>query len=402
VASSLSHIIYIGYSPLTAKFYSDFYIEKLEQAGFGVEYWDLTSLFHKDLKLHNVLVSEKVLTVDSYKQLEDEIENKKNHSLFIFNITYSSNIYKLFRLFTKHKCLTAIFARGALPSISINYSPIKKIFFKFKAIINVRYVAITTLNQLAILAKRFGLIKPYDFIFYAGASGISSIGYGFKYGLKQSSLIPINSFDYDAYLLVNFKNCRYVQEPYCVFLDGYLPYHPDFKMMRLPQLDPYNYYTSLNKFFEWIEHTYKIKVVIAAHPKSNYEDKKSYGDRMIIKNKTAELVQHAEFVLLHASTAISFAVLFKKPLVFINTNAIKAIYYYTHYLTIIYFSELLKASYVNVEEDFNNVNISPINENAYAQYKYNFLTNPQSEHNLSENIFINVLKNYPIKSAAIL
>jgi hypothetical protein len=388
----LSHVIFIAYTPLTAKLKNDFYIEQLEQGGFKAEYWNLTSLFHGDLKLQGELFNEKVLNIESYKQLEESIKNKKYHSLFIFNITYSARVYKLFRIFTKHKCFTAIFARGALPSPSINHSLIKKIFFKFKALASIKYVKETILNQLAILSKRFKLIKPYNLIFYAGAFGNTTIGYGFKYGLANSRMIPINSFDYDAYLLLKEKNCRIIQEPYCVFLDGYMPYHPDFKMMRLPHLDPDKYYTSLNNFFLWIENTYKIKVVIAAHPKSNYDDKKSYGERIIIKNKTAELVRNAEFVLLHASTAISFAILFKKPLIFINTNAIRETYYYTHYLMIIYSAELLKSACINVDEDFTGVNILPVDENAYAQYKYNYLTNPESEQELSENIFINTLK----------
>lgn len=392
----ISTVIFVAYTPLTLKFEKDFYIHELEQAGLKVEYWNLTSLFYDNLKLQGEFENEKVLNIKDYEQLEENIKKKKTFSVFIFNITYAARVYKLFRLFSKYNCFTGIFARGALPSRSVDYSVAKKLLFKFKAFRKSKYFTDTALNQLAITAKRLGIIKSYSLIFYAGSSGIATIGYGFKYGLSRSKLIPINSFDYDAYLLLRDESNIEIKERYCVFLDGYMPYHPDFKMMNLPQIDPETYYSSLNKFFTWVECTYKVKVIIAAHPKSNYDDKKSYDDRIIIKNKTAELVQHAEFILLHASTAISFAVLFKKPLVFINTNAIKEIYYYTHYLMIQYFSELLKAAYTNIDENYSTMKVLPVDENAYTFYKYKYLTNPPSENIPSSSIIINYIKNSKI------
>src|SRR4051812_19195994 len=164
-------IVFIAHSPLTKKFSHDFYIEEFEKAGYKIEYWNLTTLFHKELKLEGEINNEKVFNISSYKQLEQKIKKEKFHSLFVFNITYTSRVYKLFKLFTRHNCLTAVFARGALPSLSINYSIVKKVLFKFKALADIEYIKATALNQLSILAKRLKLINPYNLIFYAGKSG---------------------------------------------------------------------------------------------------------------------------------------------------------------------------------------------------------------------------------------
>ena len=47
------------------------------------------------------------------------------------------------------------------------------------------------------------------------------------------------------------------------------------------------------------------------------------GKRKILYNKTAELIQNSNGVFLHNSTAVNFAILFKKPLFFLTSNHIK-------------------------------------------------------------------------------
>ena len=368
------------------------------QEGFKIEYWDLSKIFNRQTNINEEIPGVVQIKIETYKQLEKKIVQYVQFSLFIFNITYYGSVYKLFSVFSKHKCLTSIFARGTLPYPSSNYSLVKKFFFRFKALKSPQYIRETLLNQIAIGARRFKLVKPYNFIFYAGADGVSNVGCGYKFGIARSKLIPINSFDYDAYLMLKQTHCRHVKQRYCVFLDNYLPYHPDLQLLDLPQLNAEKYYTSLNNFFHLIEQTFNIEVIIAAHPKSTYEGKTSYGKRIVIKNKTAELVKYADFVVSHVSTSVSFAVLFKKPLVFVYTNEIKKLYPLTHYQLVIYFAGLLNTSCINTDEAFEKIVIKPLDDNAYNKYKYSYLTSPQSEQKFSEDIFINTLK--PLKTSA--
>ena len=73
-------------------------------------------------------------------------------------------------------------------------------------------------------------------------------------------------------------------------------------------------------FFDWLERDYGVRIVIAAHPKSLYDRHPDYfGGRPALRGKTAELVRKSGFVLTHGSTALNFAVLFNKPLLFITT-----------------------------------------------------------------------------------
>jgi hypothetical protein len=87
---------------------------------------------------------------------------------------------------------------------------------------------------------------------------------------------------------------------------------------------PANYYNALNSFFLDIERIYKTKVIIALHPKSPRNKKiKEFGERFGYYNKTLELVKNSKFVINFASTSISYALLFKKPIFFIYTEAQK-------------------------------------------------------------------------------
>jgi hypothetical protein len=389
----LTHIIYVAYQPLTQKLKDDFYIEKIQKI-FKVEYWDISAIYHKNPIKHEDVNENFVKDFFSLKQLEQEIIKNQN-ALFIFNINYYAKVYKLFRIFSKCDCKTAFFARGALP-FPLLFEPLfKKLFLKFKAFKNIGYLKKAFLNQLAALARKLNLVKPFTYVFYAGLQGSTTIGYGREYGLKESELIPVNSFDFDKYLLLKNETQKIINESYCVFLDAYLPYHPDFDLLKMPKVNAASYYTSLNNFFDYVEATCNIKVVIAAHPRSKYESSAIYKGRAILKYKTAELIKDAGFVLAHASTSISFAVMFAKPVVFIYNSEIKKTYPHNLYPQVLHFAEVLNTTCINVDEGLDDNFIIPqVNENAYSKYKYNYLTNPESENKLTENIFIEFLKNY--------
>src|SRR5581483_11661196 len=104
--NTLTHIIFIAYQPLTKKFKEDFYLKRIIEKGFKVEYWDVSAIYHKNLRMHDTLSGDFVKEFFSFDQLEQEVKEHKNRSLFIFHINYYAGVYKLFRVFSKHKCQT--------------------------------------------------------------------------------------------------------------------------------------------------------------------------------------------------------------------------------------------------------------------------------------------------------
>ena len=65
---------------------------------------------------------------------------------------------------------------------------------------------------------------------------------------------------------------------------------------------------------------------------------------------TADLVKDAEFVLSHTSTAMSYAVLNAKPLIFIYTDAMAAVYQRLFIREMRTYADYLDAPLYNVDE----------------------------------------------------
>jgi len=106
---------------------------------------------------------------------------------------------------------------------------------------------------------------------------------------------------------------------YAVFLDQNLPYHPDFVILGLRTVDPERYGAQINESLSGIESRTGLPVVIAPNPKWA-NARVDFGSRKIVAGATAELVRKSSLVVAHYSNSISFAVLFRKPVVFLTSH----------------------------------------------------------------------------------
>ena len=105
-----------------------------------------------------------------------------------------------------------------------------------------------------------------------------------------------------------------------IFIDENLISHPDYKIFGL-NFKNYKdeYYNLIRLTLKHFEKRYNIKVVVCIHPtqiKENY--KKYFSGFKCVLGKTQEYSRKASLVFIHQSTAISFSVIYKKPLVFLN------------------------------------------------------------------------------------
>ena len=148
----------------------------------------------------------------------------------------------------------------------------------------------------------------------------------FQHLYKSENKIYIHHYDYEKYLTIKSKLKRNTIKrntikKNAVFIDENLIYHPDITRNKKINWDnPDNYFIQMNKFFGFIEKNFNMDIKIAAHP-STYQ--KHYGKYKNYINKTAELVSKADLVLIHQSTALSFAVLFKKKILFLTSKEIE-------------------------------------------------------------------------------
>ena len=375
-------IVFVQYHTNTIYTEKNYYLDVLIKNGFDVEYWDVSKIFFDNLKITESGSIRKGYEVylSSYDELEQEIK-KQNlvNTIFINQITYELRVLKLFRLFSKYHCIVYRNFVGMLPQ----YSSMGK---KIKNNLNVKVFQKIINIIVPSLYKKLKLVSNYHTVFAAGEMSI-------KLYSQTAKVIPINFFDYDKYLLIKANNERLIKERYCVYLDDNWASHPDVKMLKLAPLNAENHYNSLKRFFDSIENQFDIKIIVAAHPRSEHP-LSDYGNREIIKYQTAELVKDAEFVLTSISTSMSNAVLFNKPIIFFYTEEIKEKYRHTQYSNIKLYSNILGAKLINVNNYMlTDLALNPINYEKYKSYKYLYLTSKESENIHSSEIVLKYFQN---------
>lgn len=82
------------------------------------------------------------------------------------------------------------------------------------------------------------------------------------------------------------------------------------------------YYRQMEFLFQKLEKFYGVPVVISGHPHTVY-DQMSFGGRAIIRGNTCELTRDAKLFITNASTAMSFAILYNKPILLVQNEHFK-------------------------------------------------------------------------------
>lgn len=288
----------------------DFFIEH----GWKTLIWDISPIVHPIAHqvIKSDLLSKSRVTLITDKNLFKYNMNKISDSTFFIlteDFNYSTFfVYRNFREKHHYGYLNRIDTNMEVESSSV--SRLKDLMSNM----SIKRIK----NSILIRIPRWLLpIKTADFVILGGKANsqeylsLCCIG-------KNTNVKYIHSLDYEKYLEVNENDERIIGEKYCVFLDQYFAFHPDIMEMGV-QIDSESYYRNLERFFSYVERSMGIKVIIAAHPRSDYEAHRNvFADYLIIKSLTCELVKNAEFVLSQHSTAVSYAILCNKPIIFLE------------------------------------------------------------------------------------
>jgi len=107
----------------------------------------------------------------------------------------------------------------------------------------------------------------------------------------------------------------------------------------------------MRRFLFQLEEQWGVPVVIAAHPSARHDERvrRGFGEQHeLIHGRTADLVRDAQAVLLHGSTAVSFAVLGNKPLLFLSSRELQRSSYGLHIQTM---ADELGHNPINIDGD---------------------------------------------------
>lgn len=373
-------VIYISFVRLSDKTSRERYVDYLLAKGVRVEFWDVVALVREEYEEAAAKTTDYLHTFRTYREVEEMLripENKDAH--YVMLVSYAGFTVRLFRLMSKYKCKMLYITSGSVPNKPMNRW--RRLLLGYS---NPRQLAAHFYYRVkAIIYRKLKLVKQFDIVFAAGQTLLANSSYATK-------VVPINCADYDQYRKIKLENAAPIVEGhYAVFLDIYLPYHSDLKVAGWPTVRSNEYYASLSRFFDLLEAKYKIKVVIAAHPRADYRVSNPYNEREIYHGQTPMLVKGADFVISHSSMSQSQAILNHKPLVFIYTNEMLSAYKHTLMNEIFDAAEYLDAAIYNVDEITNSsqITIKEVNPICYENYKYSFLTTRESEHMTTAEIF---------------
>src|SRR3546814_15078066 len=92
----------------------------------------------------------------------------------------------------------------------------------------------------------------------------------------------------------------------------------------------------MRRFLSQLELQWGMPVVVAAHPSARNDERVRCcfeKQQELAFGRTADLVRHAQGVLIHGSTAVSFAVLGNRPLLFLSSEELQRSSYGLHVQT---------------------------------------------------------------------
>lgn len=381
----MKKIIYIKPSPLTRHFAKSYYFDDFERRGIAVEYWDVSRLYAHDVHAGEQTRPDIAVSFNCKREVRERIAAEAGKETVIVEMfTLGWDFLWLHRALTKHRCYIALFGIGHLPIPARTTSPggmIARLCDGGGAKFLRRF-----LNKLVLAAMAAGMLKGFDVVFAAGRSALGKHG-------GESEVVGINYYDYDAYLSIRDGKDRIIEGRYAVFLDENLPYHPDWSLLNIKTVEPESYFRGINAYFDLIEKRFGVRVVIAAHPSANYAESRFAG-REIIKYKTNELVRDSEFVFAHATTSISFPVLYGKPLIFLYNDQLQRLGSQSILPWIVNFSDTLGSGLCNLDSihSVEQLSIPCVNAGKYEQYKYDYLTSPESEDKLTKEVILDFLE----------
>ena len=327
-----------------------------------ITYKKFFSFYKKKIKKNEIVVNNKNL---------DKIFSKIKQNEFIISLLKPNWVNKIiFEKLEDYKVNYSILDINQIPLPKQEFfSVIKKIFFN-------------PIKSFAIILKLMRNINVDinpKMIFYSGEKCFV------KWQNKQSTskLVSIPSSDYDNVIKLKDKSEKKAKynKPYAVFISG----GHDLSDLRFftqyitPQIRPtyQEYYSPLIKFFSEFKKYSGMEIKFALHPKSKHRNIFSKIGREY-SGKTLELVKDSSFVITQASTAISYAILFNKPLMFITNDKFTI----SSKESIIANAAFFKKKPFNTSvENINYERIlmeKKIDNNLYQKYKREFLSYKKS------------------------
>lgn len=359
-------IVYIVETVFTERDYKRFFVEEMRLSGFEVLILDLTPIF--------------------YSRVYDKVRSASYEQSPFIKVCFSiSAFYKAINDFK--------------PDFSWNFvSPARKKYFK-RLLVNFLLRWMTTVIDYNVInlplfsedkGIRKQLIEWVKAIYYSPFA-IAKPHYSYTTNLltlknSRGKPIKIHEFDYDLYLEAIKTSKTNSKEPYLLFLDEDCVFHSDFIYKNIPNPCSEDiYFPQVNKALNDLGFNLRLKPMVQLHPRARVERSGKYYHAEISKQTTANAIRNAALIVAHASTAIQLAVLFKKPIILLETTQYKQLT--LAYSVLLCFEQILKCEVIDAESACGIKKLPVINQPAYEAYQVKYVKVPGTPEKFSHEIF---------------
>ena len=310
--------------------------------------------------------------INNFKDLDKFLSSKKNSMCWETGFSYNS--LRVAFILKKYNIKT-ISADG------ISSLPTRRFLKKTKHFeIFLRRIKLLFLHPFIFFNRTSFFFKAklrklrYQKVDIALIGGESYLEYpGYK---KAKDKIFCSSLDYGIYLENKNKKLFKNKKKYALFIDTYLPFHPEHHETTSKFIEPKEYFKSLVKFLNLFKKATNLEIIVALYPKADLKKySKDFKKFKLISNKTTELVRSCQIVLHHGSTAQSYAIIFKKPAIYLTSDFIEKYKYVHDNETRIGF---MGSKIINIDSDNSKLlkdkrKIFSYNKKLYRDYLKNFL-----------------------------
>ena len=348
--------------------------------GYHVKYLDISTLLKKkDLGVKSPeSLKDYIIPFDSKKSFKNFLLEHKDDSVIITDVGLLANSAWMYVAIFNAKLPYVLFENSVLPKIKNASKQITKTgFLKLFKRFNYSKIYKKPVEMFTHLIAKSKLYPAKMII--TSKPKLSAE----KRALKGKDTIMKYSMSLDYKVAMDAAENNTMEEPYAVFVDQYFVHHPDFKTNHIVHFfTAEEYYTELNNFLADFSAKTGLKIVIASHPRRSEQQTKDFNpDFEIHYNKTAELVKHSRVALIHFSTAINFAVIFKKPFLLLDSDLFKnssvkeEINMFSNYFG----QKTVNTSDYHGELESIDDRISKIDEQKYDEFLNTYIKHPKAE-----------------------
>ena len=367
-----------------------FQLKYFEEKGLEVEMWSMVRWTFKNCDDPRELYkSENVFYIDNKSDLVKNFERIKSDDCIFLCYPYHSytdasyNLRKMIKKYGYEYCNISSSPAVGKQRLIETKNKIILLFMQILRLVKLTKDAIVK-HKIDIICNGFlGSTGPYLYPSKYNFITTKLANAGFpnwvELGNKVKNIM-IHAEAYDEYLdaeshadeYIKIKEQFNIPDKYIVFIDDFEVGHSDFKKLgeKLPVTNPTEYLKTLDKFFIILETKFDMPVVVAEHPKAEYEDG-DLGNRKLIKGYTNFLIKNSSFVIIGASTCIAMMVQCKKDYIgyyssefFENVPRLR--------LTYKLIQEMLGVKYIDIrnKEQLGNIDsyINTYDDNVCAKY----------------------------------